>query len=184
MIKIGRSMKRILVLVAMLAFMGSVSYAQKLAYVDSEFVMKHIPEYNNAQKQLDNLSQQWQSEVDKQYANIETLYKAYQTDAPRLNEDMRKRREDEIVNKEKSVKEFQRGKFGMDGELFQQREKLMKPIQDRVQKAIQDVAKAEQFDFILDKRSETSFLYANPALDKSNEVITKLGLKPNASLAN
>ncbi|MVZ61361.1 OmpH family outer membrane protein [Sphingobacterium humi] len=177
-------MKRILVLVAMLAFMGSVSYAQKVAYVDSEYVMKHIPEYKSAQSQLDNLSKQWQAEVDKQYEAIESMYKAYQNDAPRLNEDMRRRREDEIVNKEKAVKDFQRGKFGMDGELFQQREKLMKPIQDRIQKAVQDVAKAGQFDFILDKRSEVSFLYANPAMDKSNDVVTKLGLRPNPSLAN
>jgi len=177
-------MKRIAILIVMLTMMGSVSFAQKLAYVDSEYVMKHIPEYTSAQKQLDDQSKQWQAEVDRQYDEIERMYQAYQKEQANLNADMRRRREDEIVNKEKAVKEFQRTKFGMEGELFKQRENLMKPIQAKVTKAIQDVATAGQFDFIMDKRSENSFLYANPSLDKSNDVITKLGLKPNPSLAN
>ncbi|MFD1165684.1 OmpH family outer membrane protein [Sphingobacterium daejeonense] len=177
-------MKRIAIIIVMLTMMGSVSFAQKLAYVDSEYVMKHIPEYNSAIKQMDDQSKQWQAEVDRQYDEIERMYQAYQKDQANLNADMRRRREDEIVNKEKAVKEFQRTKFGMDGDLFKQRENLMKPIQAKVSKAIQDVATAGQFDFIMDKRSENSFLYANPSLDKSNDVITKLGLKPNPSLAN
>ncbi|VTQ03412.1 periplasmic chaperone [Sphingobacterium daejeonense] len=178
------SMKRIAIIIVMLTMMGSVSFAQKLAYVDSEYVMKHIPEYNSAIKQMDDQSKQWQAEVDRQYDEIERMYQAYQKDQANLNADMRRRREDEIVNKEKAVKEFQRTKFGMDGDLFKQRENLMKPIQAKVSKAIQDVATAGQFDFIMDKRSENSFLYANPSLDKSNDVITKLGLRPNPSLAN
>ncbi|MCT1532088.1 MULTISPECIES: OmpH family outer membrane protein [Sphingobacterium] len=177
-------MKRIAIIIVMLTMMGSVSFAQKLAYVDSEYVMKHIPEYNSAIKQMDDQSKQWQAEVDRQYDEIERMYQAYQKDQANLNADMRRRREDEIVNKEKAVKEFQRTKFGMDGDLFKQRENLMKPIQAKVSKAIQDVATAGQFDFIMDKRSENSFLYANPSLDKSNDVITKLGLRPNPSLAN
>ncbi len=177
-------MKRIAILIVMLTMMGTVSFAQKLAYVDSEYVMRHIPEFNAAQKTLDDQSKQWQAEVDKQYEEIERMYQAYQKDQANLNADMRRRREDEIVNKEKAVKEFQRTKFGMDGDLFKQRESLMQPIQAKVDKAIQDVATAGQFDIILDKRSEVSFLYANPNLDKSNDVITKLGLRPNPSLAN
>jgi len=177
-------MKKIALIIAILTMMGSVSFAQKLAYVDSDYIMKHIPEYKSAQTQLDNLSQQWQTEVDKQYEDIEKMYQAYQAEQAKLTPDLRRRREDEIVNKEKVVKDFQRGKFGMEGELFQQRESLMKPIQTRVEKAIQAIAAEQQLDFILDKRSEVSFLYANPKLDKSNEVIIKLGLKPNSSLAN
>lgn len=178
------SMKKIVTTLTMLAMMVGISFAQKLAYVDSEYVMKHIPEYASAQKKIDDLSQQWQSEVDKQYEEIERMYQAYQNDQPKLNADMRRRREDEIVNKEKSVKEYQRSKFGYDGEIIKQREALLKPIQERVDKAIQAVATAGQLDFILDRRSEVSFLYANPKLDKSNEVISKLGLKPNPALAN
>jgi len=147
-------MKRIAIIIVMLTMMGSVSFAQKLAYVDSEYVMKHIPEYNSAIKQMDDQSKQWQAEVDRQYDEIERMYQAYQKDQANLNADMRRRREDEIVNKEKAVKEFQRTKFGMDGELFKQRENLMKPIQAKVSKAIQDVATAGQFDFIMDKEAK------------------------------
>ena len=178
------SVKRFLILVVMFTMMGSVSYAQKLAYVDSEYIIKHVPEFTTAQKKLDDLSKQWEAEVDRQYADIEKLYQAYQKDQSQLSADMRRRREDEIVNKEKAVKEYQRSKFGVDGEIMKQRETMMKPIQDRINKAILDIATSLQLDFILDKKSEVSFLYANPKLDKSNDVIIKLGLKPNPALAN
>ncbi|MNL27346.1 Outer membrane protein (OmpH-like) [compost metagenome] len=97
---------------------------------------------------------------------------------------MRRRREDEIVKKEKDVKDYQKQKFGFEGELFKQREKLVQPIQQRVSKAIQDLAQAQSLDIILDRGQEVTFLYANPKLDKSNDVIIKLGLKPNPALAN
>lgn len=177
-------MKRIVFIVAFVVTSVSAAFAQRFAYVDSEYILKHIPEYVAAQKQLDDLSTKWQEEVDKQYGEIEKLYQAYQNDQVLLNEDMRRRREDEIVNKEKQVKELQRQRFGFEGDLFKERVRLIKPIEDRVAKAIQDVATAQGLDLILDRGTEVSFLYANPALDKSNEIITKLGLKPNPSLAN
>ncbi|WP_437918224.1 OmpH family outer membrane protein [Sphingobacterium sp. LRF_L2] len=177
-------MKKIVLIIAFIAFSVSASFAQRLAYVDSEYILKHIPEYVSAQKHLDDLSTNWQEEVDKQYGEIEQLYKAYQNDQVLLNDDMRKRREDEIVNKEKQVKEFQRLKFGYEGELYKERIRLVKPIQDRVAKAIQDVATNQGLDLILDKGSEVTFLFANPKLDKSNDIITKLGFKPDPSLAN
>ncbi len=178
-------MKKIIFAIAILLTVsfGTVK-AQSVAYVDSEFILKHIPEYVTAQKQLDDLSTKWQQEVDKQYAAIETLYQAYQNDQVLLNDDMRKRREDEIVNKEKEVKEFQRQKFGFEGELYKERTRLIQPIQDRVSAAIKDVANTQGVDLILDKGSEVTFLFANPKLDKSNDIITKLGYKPNPSLAN
>lgn len=175
-------MKKILIILAFLTLGVSATYAQRLAYVDSEYVLKHIPEYVSAQKHLDDLSQQWQEEVDNQYGEIERLYKAYQNDQVLLNEDMRRRREDEIVNKEREVKEFQRQKFGYEGELYEQRIRLIQPIQERVAKAIQDIASAQGLDIILDKGSEVTFLYANPRLDKSDDIITKLGFKPDPSL--
>lgn len=112
------------------------------------------------------------------------MYKAYQNDQVLLNEDMRRRREDEIVKKEKEVKDYQKQKFGFEGELFKQRQQLVQPIQQRVSKAIQDIAQTQGFDLVLDRGQEVTFLYANPKLDKSNDVIIKLGLKPNSALAN
>lgn len=178
-------MKKILMIMGSLGLMCTVGLAQqKLAYINSEYVLKHIPEYSAAQKQLDDLSTKWQEEVDGKYAEIERLYKAYQNDQTLLNDDMRRRREDEIVNKEREVKELQRQRFGFEGELFKQRTKLVQPIQDRLTKAINDLAAAESLDLILDKGSETSFLFANPSLDKSNTLITKLGFKPDPKLAD
>ncbi|SFS36048.1 OmpH family outer membrane protein [Sphingobacterium wenxiniae] len=177
-------MRRVFILFAFLAFMTSATYAQRLAYVDSEYILKHIPEYVSAQKHLDDLATNWQEEVDRQYGEIEKLYKAYQNDQVLLNDDMRRRREDEIVNKEREVKEFQRQKFGYEGELYKERIRLVQPIQDRVAKAIQDIANNQGLDIILDKGSEVTFLFANPKLDKSNDIITKLGFKPDPNLSN
>jgi len=162
----------------------TAAHAQRFAYVDSEYILKHIPEYVSAQKQLDDLATNWQEEVDKQYGEIEKLYKAYQNDQVLLNDDMRRRREDEIVNKEKEVKEYQRQKFGYEGELYTERIRLVKPIQERVAKAIQDVANNQGLDIILDKGSEVTFLYANPKLDKSSDVITRMGFKPDPTLSD
>ncbi len=154
------------------------AFAQRFAYVDSDYILQHIPEYNSSQKQLDALSVQWQKDVDAKFAEIERLFKAYQADQVLLTEDMRKRRENEIIQKEKEAKEFQNMKFGFEGELFQVRTKLIKPIQDRVAKAIQAVADAQQLDMIFDKNSDITLLYASPRLDKSNDVIIRLGYKP------
>lgn len=177
-------MKKLGIIFAFMIVAIGTSYAQRVAYVDSEYILKHIPEYVAAQKKMDDLSMQWQEEVDAQYAEIEKLYKAYQNDQVLLNDDMRRRREDEIVQKEKEVKDFQRKKFGYEGELFQERMRLVNPIQERVAAAIQSIAGAQGLDIIMDKRSEVTFLYANPKLDKSDEVIKKLGFNPDPSLVD
>lgn len=176
-------MKKIFAILAFLTLSVSATFAQRIGIVDTEYVLRHIPEYTAAQKQLDDLSVKWQEEVDNQYAEIERLYKAYQNDQSLLSADMRRRREDEIVNKERQVKDLQKQKFGYEGELFQTRNKLVSPIQERVAKAIEDIAKAQSLDLVLDKGGEMAFLFANPNLDKSNDIITKLGYKPNPSLA-
>lgn len=171
-------MKKIVLTLALvlMAFVGA--FAQRFGFVDSEYILKHVPDYVSAQKQLSVLSDQWQKEVDGKFAEIDRLYKAYQADQVLMTADMKKRREAEMVDKEKAAKDFQRGKFGPDGELSQRSTALVKPIQDRVSKAIQAVAEAESLDMIFDKNSETIMLYANPRYDKSAAVITRLGLKP------
>lgn len=171
-------MKRLFLIFSFI-FFGTIStFAQRWAYVDSEYILKHIPEYTSAQKQLDALSQNWQKEVDSRFLEIENLYKAYQADQVLLTEDMRKRRENEIVEKEKEAKEYQRIKFGFEGDLFQQRIKLIKPIQDRVASAVAALAESSQLDMIFDKNSDLILLYASSRLDRSNDVITRLGYKP------
>jgi outer membrane protein len=164
-------------LVVFVFMTGLSAIAQRFAYVDTEFILRHIPEYLSAQKQLDATSQAWQKEVDTRNQEIEKLYKAYQADQVLLTEDMRKRRENEIVEKERDVKEFQRVKFGFEGETYKKQIELVRPIQERVAKAIQNIAESQQLDMIFDKNSEVMLLYASPRLDKSNDVITRLGYK-------
>ena len=160
------------------AFTGA--FAQRFAFVDSEYILKHIPDYLSVQKQLNALQDEWQKQVDAKFAEVDRLYKAYQADQVLMTADMKKRRENEIVEKEKAAKDFQRSKFGPDGELAQTSTKLIKPVQDRVAKAVQAVANDENLDMMFDKNSEVIMLYANPRYDKSADVITKMGLKPGA----
>ncbi|MCJ8210145.1 OmpH family outer membrane protein [Mucilaginibacter sp. RS28] len=154
------------------------AFAQRFAYVDSEYILKHVPEYAAAQSQLKTLSETYQRQVDDRFQEIDRLYKAYQADQVLMTADMRKRRESEIVMKEKEAKDFQRSKFGPDGELAKRSTELIKPVQDRVAKAVQALAESENLDMIFDKNSEVMMLYANPRYDKSADVITRLGLKP------
>src|ERR1700744_853423 len=158
------------------AFTGA--FAQRFAFVDSDYILKHIPDYLSVQKQLNALQDEWQKQVDSKFAEVDRLYKAYQADLVLMTPDMKKRREYEIAQKEKDAKDFQRLKFGPDGELTQRSNALIKPIQDRIAKAIQAVAESDNLDMIFDKNSEVIMLYANPRYDKSADVITRLGLKP------
>jgi len=167
------------ILLLFLTFTAFTSaFAQRFAFVDSDYILKHMPEYSAVQKQLTALSDQWQKEVDSRSQEIDRLYKSFEADQVLMTADMKKRRQAEIADKEKAVKDFQRQKFGPDGELAKRSSSLIKPIQERLTKAIQAVAESDNLDMIFDKNSEVIMLYANPRYDKSADVITKLGLKP------
>jgi outer membrane protein len=175
-----QQMKKYLLL-SFLLFAGVGAFAQKFAYVDSEYILKHMPEYKSAQNQLDVLAQQWQKQADSQFAELDKMYKAYQADQVLLTDDMRKRRENDIIEKEKAAKQFQRSKFGPDGDLFQSRVKLLKPIQEKVSNIIADYAKGKLLDVIFDKSSAaTMMIYSGANYDVSNDIITRLGYKPGA----
>ncbi|TCD03902.1 OmpH family outer membrane protein [Pedobacter psychroterrae] len=170
-------------LICFLVFTCLGTFAQKFAYVDTEYILKHLPEYKSALSQLNVLSEQWQQQVDNNFTDLDKMYKAYQADQVLLTEDMRKRRENEIIEKEKLAKDFQRKIFGPEGDLFQNRSKLLEPIQTKVTKTIAEIAKAKFFDFIFDKSSEaTMMIYASSNYDVSNDVIVRLGYKPGSIL--
>ncbi|MCC6369820.1 MAG: OmpH family outer membrane protein [Bacteroidia bacterium] len=151
--------------------------AAKFGYVDTDYILSQIPEYKAAQSELDKTSVQWQKEIDAKFSEIDKLYKAYQADAILLTDDMKKKRENEIINKEKEVKDLQKQRFGADGELFKKRQELVKPIQDKVYNGIKAVAEKNALGFILDKSGQVSILYANPKYDKSDDVLVFLGYK-------
>jgi len=167
------------ILLSLLLLTGLGVSAQKFAYVDTEYILKHLPEYKSSLSQIDGLSAQFQKQIEDSFAEIDRLYKAYQADQVLLTDEMRKRRENDIIEKEKKAKELQRLKFGPDGELFQMRTKLLKPIQEKIATVVAETAKSKFIDFVFDKSSEsTMMIYASSSYDISNDVITRLGYKP------
>ena len=167
-------MKRILLLLCILIFVGNIK-AQKFAYVDSQFILEHIPEYKQAKKELDNISYQWQEEIENAYQDIDKLYRAYQTDKVLLTDKMRQDREDEIIQKEKDVKELQQQRFGTDGDLYKKQEELIRPIQNLIYNTIQEYAEQGRYGVIFDKSSDLLMLYADENLDKSEKILDYLG---------
>ena len=175
-------MKKTLAILALLLTFSVVSVAQKFGYVDSKYILSHVPEYQEAQKQINTLSNQWQKEIEAKYETIEKLEKAFQAEKILLTEDMRKKREEEIEEKRKEAKELQKTKFGVEGELFQKREELIKPIQDAIYTAIQEVASQSALMVVFDKANHSNILYSNPKHDISDKVLKKMGLKPGEVL--
>jgi outer membrane protein len=170
-------MKKIALLSVLAILTSVVAVAQKYAFVDSEYIRKNIPAFNAAQEQLDKLSKQWEKEVSDGYAVVEQMYKSYQSESVLLSQDMKTKREEAIVTKEKEMKDLQNKYFGMEGELFKKREELVKPIQDEILKAIKEIAVDGSYAVIFDTSAGGNILFANPKYDLSDQVLQKLGYK-------
>lgn len=170
-------MKKTIISAVLMVITTTAALAQKFAFVDTEYILANIPEYKQAQAELDKTSVNWQKEIEAKYAEIDKLYKAYQAEQILLTEDMKKKREAEIVGKEKEVKDLQKQHFGVDGDLFKKRQELVKPIQDKVYNAVKEIAQKQTFAVIFDKSSELTMLYTNPKYDKSEEVLESMGYK-------
>ncbi len=168
-------MKKSFILLA-LAFLTFSATAQRMAVIDSKYILEKIPEYNQSQKQLDTYSQQWEEEIKKAFDKVEYMYKSYQAEASMLDDNLKRQRENDIMNKEKEAKELQKKYFGYEGELFKKREELIRPIQDRVYTAVQTVSTRESYDVILDKASGTTVFYNSAKVDLSNKVLKELGI--------
>lgn len=150
--------------------------AQRYCVIDSKYILDNLPEYKQAQTKLDEASAQWQREIDAKLQEVDRLYKTYQAEQVMLSDEMKKKREDEIVKKEKEAKELQKKRFGFEGDLFKKRQELVKPVQDRVYNAVQKMATAKSFDIIYDKSADLSVFYNDPKLDKSDDVLRDLGI--------
>lgn len=156
--------------------------SQKFAYIDTKYVLSHVPEYQSAQAEVNKLSSQWQKDIEAKYATIEKLETALQAEKILLTDEMRRRREQEIEQKKQEAKDMQKQKFGVDGELFKKREELVKPIQDQIYEAIQEVASTSALMVVFDKANHSNMLYTNPKHDISDKVLKKMGLKPGEVL--
>ena len=165
-----------LILILAIAVAGTVgAAAQKFAMVDMEYILKNVPTYELAYEQLNQLSQRWQKEVEAVGKEAETMYQSYLSDKVFLTEEQAKKREEEIVAKEKEATELRYKYFGPEGELYKKRQSLLKPVQDDVYNAIKKVADERGYQAIFDRASASDIIYASPRIDVSNEVLAKLG---------
>ncbi|MGH2564301.1 MAG: OmpH family outer membrane protein [Ginsengibacter sp.] len=170
-------MKKIFVISLLCIAFSLSSNAQRYAVIDSKYILDKLPEYKAAQQKLDDFSAQWQQEIDKKSAALDKMYKDYDAEQVMLSDELKKKREDELFNNDKELKDLQRKRFGYQGDLFKKREELIKPIQDRVYNAVQKLAAEKLYDFILDKSEGITVIFADPKLDKSDDVLKELGVK-------
>jgi outer membrane protein len=170
-------MKKILFTLSACVLLATVSFAQRYAVIDSKYILEKLPEYKEAQQKLDQFSKMWQQEIDKKSADLDRMYKEYDAEQVMLSDELKKKREDEIYNNEKELRDLQRTRFGYEGDIFKKRQELIKPIQDKVYNAIQKLAVAKLYDFILDKSEGITVIFADPKLDRSDDVLKELGVK-------
>ena len=150
--------------------------AQKYALIDMEYILKNIPAYEMATEQLNQVSTKWQSEVEAQSKAAKDMYKKYQSEMVFLSDEMKTKREEDIVKKEKEVAELQRKYFGQEGELFKKREGLMKPIQEDIYNAVKAISEDKAYMMVIDRASASNIIFASPKIDISNDVLSKLGI--------
>jgi len=167
-------MKTIFLSFAMV-FLSIVGFSQKFAYIDSEYILSKIPAYDAAKQQLDQYSKEWQGQIEKMRQELDKMYRDYQADKVLLTDDMKKKRQEEIIKKDKEIKDLQRKYFGVEGELFKKRQELIKPIQDDIFSKVKEVASDGGYDMIFDVADKTILLYTNPKYDKSDDVLKKMG---------
>lgn len=171
-------MKKLMFTLSAVIFTFSIATAQKYAFVDTEYILTNIPTYESAQDQLDQLSVSWQKEIEAIYTEIDKMYKDFQAEKVLLTEEMKIKRENDIIKKEKEAKDIQKKYFGKDGDLFKKRQELIKPIQDDIFNAVKEIAQEGNYALIFDTAAGgLSMLYTDPKYDKSDNVLEKLGYK-------
>lgn len=170
----------------MLTLMMGVSalgvQAQKFAYIDSEYVLLHMPEYAEAQSELNSLAIAWQAEIEDKLEAADRLEVAYRAERVLLTAEMRVKREEEISKKRAEAKDMQKQKFGVDGELFVKRQELIEPVQQQIFESLKDIASGSGYMVIFDKSNQSNMLYTNPKYDISDRLIKKLGYVPGETI--
>ena len=151
--------------------------AQKYAVIDTRYILDKMPEYKTAQTQVDEIAAGWQKDIDAKQAELDKMYKDFEAEQVMLSDELKKKREDQLFMKEKELRDLQRKRFGFEGDLFKKRQELIKPIQDKVYNAVQKMAGARGYDFVLDKSEGITIIFADPKLDKSEDVLRELGVK-------
>ena len=171
------TIKTIFFTLCLLGFFLTGHTQARYAIVDTKYILDKMPEYKDAQKKLDQTSMNWQKEIDDKQAALDKMYKDFDAEQVMLSDTLKKKREDQLFNKEKEVRDLQRKRFGYEGDLFKLRQDLVKPVQDKVYNAIQQLAVNRMYDFILDKSEGITVIFADPKLDKSEDVLKILNIK-------
>jgi len=177
-------MKKSALIILILLGTMTGAFAQRFAYVNTDYILANIPAFEEAQDKIDAMSEEWGQEIAKKQKGIEELYRKFQNEQYLLTEEVKKERISQIESKERELKDYQKSKFGYEGELFQKREELIKPIQDDVFAAIEKLAKDRGYDFIFDKANSTTVLFANTKNDRSDDVLRALGITPGQTNSN
>lgn len=167
-------MKKLTLIITILLF-SFVSISQKYAYIDSKYILEKIPEYAEAQKQLNDLAKKWQKEIEDKYAEIDKKIQEFQAEQLLLPDEMKKQRQAEIAKLQKEAKKYQQDKFGVEGELFKKRQELIEPIQNKIYSAVKELATTGNYSFVFDKANQSNILYADPKYNKSDRVLKIMG---------
>ena len=170
-------MKKLLLGIFSLMLISFSLHAQKYAIIDTKYILDKLPDYKQAQKQLDDVAAGWQKEIDDLQGNLDKMYKDYEAEQVMLSEELRKKREDQLFKNEKALRDQQRKRFGFEGDLFKKRQELIKPIQDKVYNSVQRLAVQRGYDFVLDKSEGITIIFADPKLDKSEDILKDLGVR-------
>jgi outer membrane protein len=170
-------MKKIFFIASCLLFAASASLAQKYAIIDTRYILDKMPDYSLAQKQLDGIAADWQKDIDAKQLALDKMYKDFEAEQVMLSDDLKKKREDQLFLREKELRDLQRQRFGFEGDLFKKRQELIKPIQDKVFNAVQKISVQRGYDFVLDKSEGITIIFADPKLDKSEDVLKELGVR-------
>jgi outer membrane protein len=170
-------MKKVFLIACSLWLVSFAAQAQKYAIIDTKYILDKMPEYKSAQAKLDDIATGWQKEIDSMQAQLNRMYKDYDAEQVMLSDDLRKKREAQLFAKEKELRDTQRNRFGFEGDLFKKRQELIKPVQDKVYNAVQKIAATRGYDFILDKSEGITVIFADPKLDKSDDILRELGVK-------
>ncbi len=169
-------MKKLFFLAGFMAF-TMLAGAQKYVIIDTRYILDKIPDYKAAQTQLDEVAAAWQKDIDTRQADLDKMYRDFEAEQVMLSDELKKKREDQLFNKEKELRDLQRKRFGFEGDLFKKRQELIKPIQDKVYNAVQRMASGRGYDLVLDKSEGITIIFADPKLDKSDDVLRELGVK-------
>lgn len=167
--------KRFLILAAFCISCIGTCFSQKYALIDMEYIFSRIPAYEMANDQLNQVSKKWQAEIDALAKEAKDLYTQYQSEMVYLSDEMKKKKEEEILGKEKSVSDLKRKYFGSEGELYKKRESLLNPIQDEIYNAVKELSEERGYVLILDRASGVNIVFASPSIDVSDDVLKKLG---------